>query len=31
MVIEQFKDAFIDEAMSDEWQEEILPLKQMMA
>lgn len=31
MVIEQFKDAFIDEVMSDEWQEEILPLKQMMA
>ena len=31
MVIEQFKDAFIDEVMSDEWQEEILPHKQMMA
>lgn len=31
MIIEQFKDAFIDEVMSDEWQEEILPLKQMMA
>lgn len=31
MVIEQIKDAFIDEVMSDEWQEEILPLKQMMA